>query len=323
MHHSAMEGKTRIIAIGGVALIAGVVALRLGSGSYERDLRKVCFAEKNAGLDAKIELAAVEKWAKEQLDTPEASAWFAGLLSKGIGDRGEALRQESSKVGIASCPLVGAYDELRARAEYRRDLFTLCSDLANVDDLDDAKRLDKIREWISTFAKSPRILPLGDKLANTDAKDRADILRAVAKDATVYQCGLAGALDKPQTVRADKPRVRFGSPQINGDLRAEVLAASLVANVDAMQKCYESGLAKKADLAGRILMRIAIVPGGKVSKTSIESGTTLPDQEVITCIANAVRAMQLPSTKAPLNVVMLPLDLTPSTPVAVEPRAVP
>ncbi len=318
-----MDGKARIIAIGGVALVASVVALRLGWGSYERDLRKVCFAEKNAGLDAKTELAAVEKWAKERLDTPEASAWFADLLSKGIGERGAALRQESSKVGIASCPLVDAYDELRARAEYRRDLFTLCSDLANVDDLDDAKRLEKVREWISTYAKSPRILPLGDKLANADANDRGDILRAVAKEGTVYQCGLAAALEKPQTVRADKPRVRFGSPQINGDLRAEVLAASLVANVDAMQKCYESGLAKKADLAGRILMRIAIVAGGKVSKTSIESGTTLPDQEVITCIANVVRATPFPPSKAPLNVVMLPLELTPSAPVVVEPRAVP
>ena len=123
-----MQAWMRWALLGGAVLLVGVIAWRLTAGSYKGDIQKICNAETNAGgqRGAVENLAIGMEWAKEHLDTPEASAWFTELEKKGMGDRVVVLRAETKRLGIASCPLADTFLAVQADADYRTDLYTLC-----------------------------------------------------------------------------------------------------------------------------------------------------------------------------------------------------
>ncbi len=86
-----MQNRIRWMVVAAVALVVGVIAWRLLKGSYREDVRRICFAEKNSGVDATKDAHKVEEYAKEHLDTPEGSKWFSELVAKGVSDRASTL----------------------------------------------------------------------------------------------------------------------------------------------------------------------------------------------------------------------------------------
>ncbi len=309
-----MQERTRWLILAGLILIGGVIAWRLTAGSYKTDIQKICFAEKNSALDAKQDIRKIESWAKEQLDTPEASAWLTELVKKGVGDRGTGLRDESKRLGIAECPLAASYEALRLDGEYRQDIAGLCSlnDLPAIEAADDAERLHKLLDWIQTRAKSPRTKALAEKITQADAKDRADVLREAANASAVFQCELVNTLLKPQSKpRKNEPAIELGTPQVNGDLTVDKIVATFLQKKDAMRKCYDEGLAKNADLAGRVMLKISIAPNGKIGRAGTEAGTTLPDPAVVKCVLKVVNELVFPETKSLMVSMLLPLEFLP------------
>jgi hypothetical protein len=312
-----MQAWMRWALLGGVVLLVGVVAWRLTAGSYKGDIQKICNAETNAGgqRGAVENLAIGMKWAKEHLDTPEASTWFTELEKKGMGDRVVVLRAETQRLGIASCPLADTFSAVQADADYRTDLYTLCGgsaiDLPKVEGANDADRLSQIRGWIAEKAKSPRTKVLGDKLAETPPQERSRLVRQTANDFAVYQCALVDTLEKPQAKeRKDEAVIKIGNPEINGTLSTELFVAAVLANMEPLRKCYEAGLAKNADLAGRVLIKLRISPKGKVDNTSVVS-SNISDPAVAPCLAKAIESVKFPEPKSLLVTVLAPFDLIP------------
>ncbi len=309
-----MQERSRWLLLAGLLLVVGVIGWRLTAGSYKTDIQKICFAEKGSTFDSKTDIRKIESWAKEQLDTPEASTWLTELVKKGMADRAKGLREESKRLGIPECPLAAAYEALNLDGEYRQDIASFCSlnDLPTIEASDDAERLHRMLDWIQTRAKSPRTKALGEKIAQADAKDRADVLREAANATSVFQCELVNTLLKPQTLpRKDEPMIELGTPQINGDLTVDKIVAAFLVKKDAMRKCYDEGLAKNAELSGRVMLKMSITPSGKVGRASTEAGTTLPDPAVVKCVIGVVRDLVFAETKSIMVSLLLPLEFVP------------
>jgi hypothetical protein len=282
------------------------------AGSYREDVQRVCFAEKNSGVDATKDTHKVEQYAKEHLDTPEGAKWFTELTAKGVADRASGLSDEAKRLGIADCPLVRAYVSVRANGEYQSDIYRLCSDLVSIEQYDDAGRLQQIVDWIHLKAKSPRTQELAEKLTAAPPPQRAEIVRQTSSDAAVYICELASLLSRPQShPRQSNPIVAIGDPQINGSMKEGELVAALIAAEDDLHKCYDSGLAHDPNLSGRLMLNFVILPAGNVGHLSVEPSSTLHDRDVGKCVATRIKSQHFPAKDGPLNAVLLPLDFTP------------
>jgi hypothetical protein len=307
-----MQNRIRWMVVAAVALVVGVVAWRLFKGSYREDIRRVCFAEKNSGVDATKDVRKVEQYAREHLDTPEATKWFTELTAKGAADRASGLKDEAKRLGIDDCPLERAYVSIQTSGDYQHDLYALCSDLVSIEQYDDDERLKRIVDWIHIKAKSPRTQELAEKLSAAPPSQRAEIVRTTTTDATVYMCELATLLTRPQShPRQTNPIVSIGDPQINGDMKEGELVAALIAAEDDLHKCYDGGLVHNPNLAGRIMLNFVVLPSGDVGHMSVEPTSTLADRDVVKCVATRVKTQHFPLKKAPLNSVLLPLDFTP------------
>jgi hypothetical protein len=308
-----MQERTRWLVLAGILLLAGVVVWRLTAGSYKTDLRKICDAEKASGADPH-DVQRAEAWAKDHAETPEASAWLTELLKKGMSERAKTLKDEAQKYGIASCPLATTYERMRLEGEYRADLLAMCTsmDVGVVELGDDDERLRLMLEWINAKAKSTRTKALADDLAKADAKARPGILRDAASGMSVYQCELVATLLKPQAKpRKDEPSIELGSPQINGDMAADKVIAAFLTKEPVLRACYDTGLAKNANLAGRMMVKVGVSPSGKTIRAGTEKGTTLADGDVAKCALKAVSEIVFPPTGSPIVSIMLPLDFIP------------
>jgi len=317
-----MQNRIRLMVAAAVALVVGVVLWTLFKGSYREDIRRICFAEKNSGVDATKDTHKVEQYAKEHLDTPEGAKWFTELTTKGVSDRGAALADEAKRLGITDCPLVKSYVAVKANGDYQHDLYGFCSDLVTIEQYDDDERLKRMVDWIHIKAKSPRTQELAEKLSAAPAAQRAEIVRTTTTDAAVYICEVANLLTRPQSHPVGpKPIVAIGNAQINGDLKEGELDTTLVAAEDDLHKCYDSGLAHAPTLGGRLMLNFVILPDGKVGHMAVEQSSTLPDRDVAKCVSATVKALHFPKKNAPLNAVLLPLDFTPGAPPPPSPSA--
>ena len=309
-----MQERTRWFVLAGALLLAGVLAWRLTSGSYTTDIRKICDAERSSGVDAKTDIRKVEAWAKDHLETPEASAWFAEFVKKPMPERAKGMRDESQRAGIAKCDLATMYEALALEGEYRQDLAGLCSalDMGKVEAGDDAERLKLIQDWINAKARSTRTKAMGEQLAQAEAKQRPDIVREAATAVAIYQCELVATLLKPQAhPKRDEPLIEVASPQINGDLTVDKVVAAFVAKKDAMRKCYDEGLAKNPELGGRLMLKMSVAQNGKTTKATALGGTSLGDPSVVQCAVKVAGDITFPPLATPLVTMLLPLDFIP------------
>jgi len=81
-------------------------------------------------------------------------------------------------------------------------------------------------------------------------------------------------------------------------------------NFGKFRPCYENGLARKADLTGRVAVRFVIDRDGKVSNVA-DGGSDLPDSEVVECVMRAFYSLEFPPPANGIVTVVYPIMLAP------------
>src|SRR5690606_22884562 len=101
--------------------------------------------------------------------------------------------------------------------------------------------------------------------------------------------GRGGRRDVPAAV----PQVRIGNATATGDLDKNIIRRYIRRQLPRIKYCYEKELLVRPGLAGTVTVSFQIAPSGEVSAASA-SGVS---DEVASCIAGVVKAIQFPKPK--------------------------
>lgn len=82
------------------------------------------------------------------------------------------------------------------------------------------------------------------------------------------------------------------------------------ADFDGFVRCYEAGLRRNPNLAGRVTTRFVINRDGSVSNVT-NAGTDLPDVEVALCVFARIGALKFPEPEGGIVTVVYPLQFAP------------
>ncbi|PRP90216.1 Vault protein inter-alpha-trypsin [Enhygromyxa salina] len=99
------------------------------------------------------------------------------------------------------------------------------------------------------------------------------------------------------------PQVRQAQASVSGSLGKDVIRRVVRAHLNEVRSCYNAGLARNPDAAGRVEVQFRIAGSGEVSSSSV-TGNTLGDDQVGSCIAAAVRRWKFPKPRAGAAVVV-------------------
>lgn len=89
------------------------------------------------------------------------------------------------------------------------------------------------------------------------------------------------------------PRVRQAKADVKGPLDKDIIRRIVRAHINEVRYCYNQGLARDPDMAGRVAVQFTITDAGKVSDSDV-ADTTLDDEDVEKCIAKAVKRWKFP-----------------------------
>ena len=105
------------------------------------------------------------------------------------------------------------------------------------------------------------------------------------------------------------PRVRAAAAKVEGNLDKDIVRRIIRAHINEVRSCYQAGLKRDPDLAGRVAISFIINGKGQVTSSVVES-STLGDGEVDTCIAKAAKKWRFPKPADGTNVsVIYPFNL--------------
>lgn len=111
--------------------------------------------------------------------------------------------------------------------------------------------------------------------------------------------------------RGNPPQVRAGKETVVGKLPPEVIKRIVRQNFGRFRLCYENGLRTNPRLEGRVTVRFAIARDGNVASAT-NSGSTLPNPSVVTCVVNSFRRLSFPPPDGGgLVVVTYPISFSP------------
>ena len=304
----------RTWAIIGVVLVGGVIGWKLLGSSYKSDVETICNEEKGSGFTLEKDGSKVTQYVRAHLATPEGNELYSGIGEAKVHERGKKLQTAADGLKVGACPAVTAYDQLAAESDYRVDMQHLCSSLAfpKLGELEDDARLAWLEDSIDKDARSPRTKELAEPLRQGPGAARAKLLRDTAGGVGVYTCDVAKTLEGPVLPSKGKglPQVRpYAAPQVNGVLSTEELAKAMVEVIPQMNDCYKRGIEKKADLEGKLAVKVKIEPNGKVGSVA-PVDVQVPDRETAECIMQALKGMKVGGTIGPLVTVLIPLELT-------------
>jgi hypothetical protein len=121
---------------------------------------------------------------------------------------------------------------------------------------------------------------------------------------TLFACGTADPPpDPPVAEAATSPAPPVGAiggepilprPVVLGGISAEAVDAAIDTRRDAIEACFQEGLAENPGLAGKVLVRFTIVRDGSVSKATIRS-TSLRHAATEACLSAQVAEAQFPT----------------------------
>ena len=123
----------------------------------------------------------------------------------------------------------------------------------------------------------------------------ADVTRALGAVAAHASPGLTFSLSRAGAV--DTPARQCGEAVVrgtNGRLPAADIQKIVRTHFDSFRECYETGLARDAKLAGKVVVKFIIDTGGHVSHATIENGTTIPDTQVRECVRAGYERLAFP-----------------------------
>ncbi|HEY2409794.1 MAG TPA: AgmX/PglI C-terminal domain-containing protein, partial [Polyangiaceae bacterium] len=147
--------------------------------------------------------------------------------------------------------------------------------------------------------EAPRELPMRDVLG---------ALRAVQHARPCKQTPWVRLLIASEDSTDDDPL--FGARIVSGRLPPELIQSIVRKSFGLFRQCYERGLAKNPNLAGRITTRFVIDRGGNVSDARLDS-STLPDPDVAQCIVSSFRTLKFYQPEGGVVTVVYPIELSP------------
>ena len=106
------------------------------------------------------------------------------------------------------------------------------------------------------------------------------------------------------------PSLRAANVESNGRLPAEVIQRTLRRQSGRFRFCYETGLARNPNLAGRVSIRFVIDRTGSVNLAQ-DAGSELADAGVVACVARAVADLTFPPPPDGIVTVTYPLVFSP------------
>jgi len=107
-----------------------------------------------------------------------------------------------------------------------------------------------------------------------------------------------------------QPQVRSGATQVSGRIAPEIIQRIVRQNFGRFRACYEEGLRRNSNLAGRVSVRFVIGRDGYVS-TANNAGSDLPDAQVIACMARAFQGLSFPQPESGIITVTYPMVFSP------------
>jgi hypothetical protein len=114
--------------------------------------------------------------------------------------------------------------------------------------------------------------------------------------------------DTPAEAASAKPNVLPTRP--DGRIPPETVQTAVRAHFDAMKACYEAGLAKDPQLAGRVVAKYEFGEDGKTT-TVEDHGSTLPDKTVVACVLDEFRRITYPAAPGGVVTVVYPIEFAP------------
>jgi hypothetical protein len=184
----------------GILLGGGIVVSKLRGATYARDVATLCNAESASGFSLGKNAARVTTWAQEHLQTSEGGRLLGSLRDLPLAERAKWLERESRGVGLSTCPMVTAYDELDGRWRAKQELQHLCSitTFPDLDKLDVPERLQLLEEWLTLYASTAEARRLESRLGRAETADvGAELLRDAANDSGILTCDIAKTLAVP------------------------------------------------------------------------------------------------------------------------------
>lgn len=92
------------------------------------------------------------------------------------------------------------------------------------------------------------------------------------------------------------PHLRPGAVDVVGSLSKEVIRRVIQRHANEVRFCYEEGLRRTPELAGRVEVKFVIAPSGAVQNALVASNTLAGDQaRTSQCIAEAVKRWSFPA----------------------------
>jgi hypothetical protein len=110
--------------------------------------------------------------------------------------------------------------------------------------------------------------------------------------------------------QAQAPKLREGATQVNGRLPPEVVQRIVRQNLGRFRLCYENGLRRNPNLAGRVAVKFVIDRGGSVTMTQ-DAGSDLPDTSVTSCVVRGFGNLSFPQPEGGIVTVVYPMYFSP------------
>lgn len=101
-----------------------------------------------------------------------------------------------------------------------------------------------------------------------------------------------------------------GNTVVSGHLPAEVVQRIVRQNYGRFRMCYEQGLNRNPNLAGRVAARFVIGRDGAVSNVQ-NAGSDMPDSGVVSCVVGAFYGLSFPAPENGIVTVSYPIMFTP------------
>ncbi len=96
--------------------------------------------------------------------------------------------------------------------------------------------------------------------------------------------------------------VRPAPPAVSGRVPPEIIQRVVRAKTDALERCHEASIARRGDVAGRVVVRFTIAKDGSVV-AAVDGGSTVDDPGLVECVLRIFRPMVFEAPGAPVHVI--------------------
>ncbi len=97
---------------------------------------------------------------------------------------------------------------------------------------------------------------------------------------------------------------------VDGRLPSEVIQKIVRTHFGLFRRCYENGMRRNPDLAGKITTKFVIGADGAVTMTELAC-TSLPDNVVVECVVKEFGKLQFPAPEAGIMTIVYPIMFNP------------